>query len=149
MTQFLFMAAVGISWFFSSPPIPTVPFSTDAPFTTSGDRAWKGHNAGNEDLPTFDEIFAAADATEASVRATMLATDRNLSRYRKVDRVIIGASYEGGTAVHAWYDGDVLRKALMGCGRRGASLVEGRGAASRIRSPSPCAVRGRTVRTVH
>ncbi len=111
--QLLFMAAVGISWLFSPPPIPTVPFSADASFTSSGDRAWKGHNAANEELPTYEEIFAAADATEADIRATMLATDGNLSKYRKVDRVIIGAAYEGGTEVHGWYEGDLLRKALI------------------------------------
>jgi hypothetical protein len=111
MMEILIAALLQLAALRSPPPAAPLVFSS---FVTAQDRLWSRRDVRDEaNLPTFNEISAAADATEAQIRAEMISIDARLTSYHVVHRTGFRTGPEGGLAANGWFAGADLRKAEL------------------------------------
>lgn len=80
-------------------------------FVTAQDHLWSSRDLRDEaNLPTLEELFSAADATEEQIRAEIAAIDARISSYRVVERAGSRPGPEGNFEAKGWFDGPMLRK---------------------------------------
>jgi hypothetical protein len=107
MIYLLISALMRITSLRSAPP--SEPAARPA-FVTAQDQLWSRNLRDEANLPTFDELFSAADATEAQIRTEITSIDAHLTSYRVVERAGSMRGPEGDFEATGWFDGAALRK---------------------------------------
>lgn len=92
-------------------PLTSTVSGPPSPFVTAQDRLWNSRDLREEaNLPTFEELFSAADMTEAQIRTEIASIDAHLTSYRVVERAGSRRGPEGDFQAKGWFDGTALRK---------------------------------------
>ena len=107
MIYFLISAFLKISSLRSAAPPEPAALPT---FVTAQDRLWSRNLGDEANLPTFEELFGVADATETQIRTEVAAIDAHLTLYRVVERAGAEPGPEGDFEATGWFDGPALRK---------------------------------------
>jgi hypothetical protein len=99
------------------PSQPNAAPATRSAYVTAQDELWARRDLRDEaNHPSFEQIFAAADATERQIRRDIAHIDVSLHQYRPTHRVAEAAIREGWLELDAWSDSTGVRKATLRSG---------------------------------